>query len=117
MNKVLISSLLAVTSIAFLSGCASTSHSENASVSGSQAGTACPQCKSVLVQPSESYYMQWADEGYREPAYFQHECPGCQGALTTLFQEGKFEHKCSVCETGPYSCELFQSKKMTTAEQ
>ena len=117
MKKFLVYGLLTVTSIAFLSGCASTFRSENSGMSDGQAATACPQCKSVLVQPSESYYMQWAEEGYTEPAQLEHECPGCQGALTTLFKEGKLEHKCSVCESGPYSCELFGPKNITAVQQ
>jgi|DeeseametaMP2916_FD_contig_81_145011_length_794_multi_2_in_0_out_0_1 hypothetical protein len=54
--------------------------------------------------------MQWAEEGYREPPYFQHECPGCQGALTTFLKKGELRHECSVCEEGPYSCQLFGSQ-------
>ena len=106
MNKVFLCSLFTVTSIAFLSGCASSTRPEKSSISEGQAATACPQCKSVWVQSSESYYMEWAEEGYQEPARLEHECPGCKGALTSFLQGGKLEHKCSICETGPYSCDL-----------
>lgn len=60
--------------ILLLSGCASTSHLQDATMSEGQLTTGCRQCEAVLVQPTESYYMQWAEEGYREPAYSQHEC-------------------------------------------
>jgi hypothetical protein len=117
MNKVFLIGLFAAILIALLSGCASTSRSQNSNLSDGQAVTACPQCKSVLIQPTESLYMQWDEEGFREPAYFQHECPECRGAISTLIQDGEFRHKCSVCEEGPYSCDLFVTKERTVSEQ
>lgn len=111
MKKILQYGLLPALLITLLSGCASTS----SKLAEGQAATACPQCKSVLIQPEESYYMQWDEEGFREPAYFQHQCPGCQGALSALIKDGEFRHKCTVCEEDPYSCELFGAKKRSAA--
>jgi len=88
--------LLAI--IALASGCAT----------GRSAGEAlvCPQCKVVTITRTVPVFdsdgnLPPRDEEVTET---RHSCPGCQGALTTFFQEGKLRHKCSICEQTPFSC-------------
>lgn len=40
----------------------------------------------------------------------RHECPGCQGALATLFKEGKLQHQCSICTQEGYTCPLIHPR-------
>jgi len=92
--------LLAV--VAMASGCATSRGTEQALV--------CPQCKEVTIErfpraysPDEAIsYAFWDREG----TTVEHSCPGCQGALTTLFKEGRLRHKCSICEQTPFSCPI-----------
>lgn len=81
--------------ITLLAGCAA-SKSDRAAV-------ACPDCRTV-VERNNPHYERY---GYAFPEEtIRHECPGCQGALTTLFTEGRLVHKCSRCEGTPYSCSI-----------
>lgn len=84
--------------IFLLTGCATTNPKEQALV--------CPQCKVVTITPRVPVF-----EGEGKPLRLrseetetEHSCPGCQGALTTFFKEGKFQHQCSICEQEPFSC-------------
>lgn len=85
---------------AMLSSCATTG---GGNVGGK--GVACPQCRNVVLQ--NRVFEGWDYELHGGPEEIvKHECPGCQGALTTLLKEGKFQHKCSVCEKTPYTCNV-----------
>jgi len=100
-NIVCTGSLLAGASALFLlAGCATERPTEQALV--------CPQCKEVTIEhfpkaisPDEEISYPHANEYWTQ---IEHVCPGCQGALTTLFKEGKWQHKCSICEQSPFSC-------------
>jgi hypothetical protein len=82
------------------SGCA-TSRSTNQAL-------VCPQCKDVAIERLPRAYSLDEATSYsfweREETTIEHSCPGCQGALITLFKEGKLRHKCSICEQTPFSC-------------
>jgi len=80
--------------VVFAAGCASTRPAKQVAV--------CPECKTVVEEisrGSESDYGAWNTREER-----RHSCPGCQGALITFFKEGKFQHKCSICSQGPFTC-------------
>jgi hypothetical protein len=83
----------------------------------------CPQCKMVAVASYQPRYFgfyspgrrhhypgwssyHWGGYPYRQAVY-EDECPGCQGAIVTLFREGKLKHKCSVCSEKPFKCPVF----------
>lgn len=64
-----------------------------------QQALVCPQCKTVYI----------SDDGSESPSAFGrgpgvHHCPGCQGSMRTWLKEGKFEHKCSICQEQGYVC-------------
>jgi|GEM_PF-6792405 len=105
-NTILIFAAVAI----FLGGCSSSS-----TVSPQQdspkvgSALACPQCKSVLVESDPFDELEY---GNAEASYYKHQCPGCQGELATLITDGEFRHKCSVCETQPYSCSPQRMKAM-----
>ncbi len=89
MKLIMVSVILSV--LALVAGCATTEPDRQALV--------CPSCKSVLMRPEgglEAYSFAVAGG--------KHQCPSCQGALTTWFQDDKLRHKCSACENTPYSC-------------
>lgn len=87
--SIIISVILAT----LLASCATSSNSSNATV--------CPDCETVLLD-SKVY-----DDGTYEPlVHKSHSCPGCQGALTTLFKEGKLQHRCSICSKQGFSCPI-----------
>jgi len=80
-------------------GCATAKSSGKAQV--------CPKCKvvsitrTVAVLPEGEGNLPIED---REVTEWEHSCPGCQGALTTLFKEGKLRHRCSICDQSGYYC-------------
>ena len=89
-----------------LSGCASTNDTGG---KGKQA-LVCPQCKMVAVTVDRPYFPSGGRySGYRggPTTFYDDTCPGCQGAITTLFKEGKLKHKCSVCKETPFTCPVF----------
>lgn len=108
MKKHSIITLLAMAVVALLiAGCQSPSQTDSKSQSAQQmsSATVCPQCEAVLVDPDPDG-MKLAIDGYAEPAYYEHSCPGCQGALTTLLQDGTLKHKCTICSEKPFSCDM-----------
>lgn len=76
-------------------GCATSQPTKQAMV--------CPQCKMVSIERPPMLHSPDDYQPIREQVEV-HECPGCQGALTTFFKEGRLQHKCSVCEESPFSC-------------
>lgn len=34
----------------------------------------------------------------------QNKCPGCQGILSRFAREGKWQHRCSICEQRAFQC-------------
>ena len=62
---------------------------------------ACPDCR-VVVEVDDSI----EDYSNTPTPITRHDCPGCQGRIATLFKEGKFEHRCSICKDSPYSCDV-----------
>lgn len=91
-----------------LSGCASTNETGG---KGKQA-LVCPQCKMVAVTRGVPYFGGGRFAGYRGPTeVYMDTCPGCQGAIETLFKEGKLKHKCSVCKDSPFTCPVFHPTK------
>jgi hypothetical protein len=46
-----------------------------------------------------------ADVGYPNTVH-KHTCPGCQGTLTSFVREGKWQHKCSICEQHAFTCSV-----------
>ena len=84
-----------------LTGCATSKSTKTALV--------CPQCKMVTVTRTVTVFPE--GEGNfppedQEMTEMQHSCPGCQGAIVTLFKEGKFHHKCSICEQEAFTCPI-----------
>lgn len=90
--------LAGAAALALLSGCATAKPKAQALV--------CPQCKVVTVTRDEPVFEGEGNLPPREQAVTEtrHSCPGCQGALTTFFKEGKLQHKCSLCQQAPFSC-------------
>ena len=86
------------------SGCASTNKTGG---KGKQA-LVCPQCKMVAETVNLPYFGGPCRGGYAASGgtqtVYNDTCPGCQGAMTTLFKEGKLKHKCSVCKESPFTC-------------
>lgn len=71
-----------------------------------QQAMVCPKCKTVAVrtvQPSGNAQAGWTGN-LRPTTVYEHQCPGCQGAMKTFFREGEWKHKCSVCKDTPYTC-------------
>lgn len=96
--KLFLSVLAGVTALTLLQGCATSKPKEQALV--------CPQCKVVTITPRVPIF-----DGEGKPLRLRgeqtetyHSCPGCHGALATFFKEGKFQHKCSICERERSSC-------------
>lgn len=97
--------LLVVAGGSFLAvnGCASTNETAG---KGEQA-LVCPQCKMVAVTVNRPYISGSGPGAYlggRKQTVDRDTCPGCQGAITTFFKEGKLTHKCSVCKESPFTC-------------
>lgn len=68
----------------------------------------CPQCQTIQLErlphadsTDEAVAGAWADADLPRR---EHSCPGCQGALTTLFKQGRLQHHCSLCESGAFYC-------------
>ena len=92
-----------------LGGCAGTNETGG---KGRQA-LVCPQCRmveTVVYLPAGPSFSRAGVGAYGVPgAGFpttrrEHTCPGCQGAIETLFVDGKLKHKCSVCKESPFTC-------------
>lgn len=68
----------------------------------------CPDCETVLIEDID------INDGTNQPIYrTSHHCPGCQGALVTLFKDGKLEHRCSICSEKGFSCPVNHPVKDT----
>lgn len=68
----------------------------------------CPDCETVLIEDID------VSTGTNQPIYrTRHHCPGCQGALVTLFKDGKLEHRCSICSEKGFSCPISHPIKET----
>ena len=105
----MLSIALAGVGLLALSGCAGTNETGG---KGKQA-LVCPQCKTVQTQAylpagpsfSRAGVSAYGLAGERYPiTVSRHQCPGCQGAIQTLFNEGKWKHTCSVCKESPFTC-------------
>jgi len=95
-SKIILSGLIAGgVALLLLTGCASTKSTKQVLV--------CPECKIVLQEEFDPF-SDTTDVRMVE----KHSCPGCQGALVTLFKEGKLKHKCSICSQTPYSCPVYR---------
>lgn len=89
--------------------------------------TTCPQCKMVAVtvpqpigpsfvygRPFTGFGSQYAwgglGNGFNwgvatlETTVYEDRCPGCKGTLKTFFTDGRWKHKCTVCEQKPFTC-------------
>ena len=101
---------LAGTALLAFAGCASTNKTGG---KGKQA-LVCPQCKMVAVTVNRPYSVDAVDYagGYYTGTQteYNHTCPNCQGAMTTLLKEGKLKHKCSVCKDSPFTCPVFHDQ-------
>lgn len=68
----------------------------------------CPQCQTVTIEPMPRLLspdeLEFAPHNMWSDTVFEHQCPGCQGALATLFKEGRLKHVCSICEQGGFRC-------------
>ena len=65
---------------------------------------ACPDCRVVVETDSNI-----EDYSNTPTPFLRHECPGCQGSLTSVLKGGKLQHSCSVCKDSPYSCNVTQA--------
>lgn len=104
-----VQAILAMTVIALVAGCATTNRRST------EGALVCPQCKMVAVKTSNQpggYYPglpsgRWQAGPVSPTTTYEHRCPNCQGALSTLIREGKLKHKCSVCQEAPFTCPVF----------
>ncbi|MEO8353538.1 MAG: hypothetical protein ABI680_17555 [Chthoniobacteraceae bacterium] len=88
---------LASASLFAFGSCASTS----GTTGKAKQALVCPQCKMVAL-PND------IDPDYpSKHTVYRDACPNCQGAITTLFKDGKLKHKCSACEASPFTCPLY----------
>ena len=90
-------SLITILSAAFLpiiAGCSTTTGTAHQA-------TVCPDCRTVMVEVEDLTYSDVTSTTVMQP---KHECPGCRGALETLFKEGRFQHECSICKSEGYTC-------------
>lgn len=65
----------------------------------------CPECKMVEVTVENTSF----GDDYpttTTSTYMKHSCPNCQGAMKTLFKEGKLQHKCSACAQNAFTCPM-----------
>jgi hypothetical protein len=94
MMKWSLSVIVGAGALTLVTGCATRRPMEQALV--------CPDCRVVVVRDNARHRESYAfpEESVR------HECPDCQGALTTLFTEGRLVHKCSRCDGTPFSCSI-----------
>lgn len=76
-------------------GCATSRNQKRALV--------CPDCRMVEVAVDTSRWEPDQPQG-SPTTTIEHTCRGCQGALKTLFKEGAFRHKCSVCTQTAFTC-------------
>ncbi len=102
LHATILSIALAGVGLLALSGCAGTKET------GGQRKQAlvCPQCKMVAVTVNRPYSGTGRGHYGGTQTVYNDTCPGCQGALTTFFKEGKLKHKCSVCKESPFTCPL-----------
>jgi hypothetical protein len=83
-----------------------------------QEALVCPQCRMVEVRSafvrSHGRYPGFPHRTASGPIYhgttYEHRCESCQGVLTTLFREGKFQHQCSICKETPFTCPVVHPK-------
>ena len=102
LTKALLLALSAPAFGALLAGCATTPLSPTAQAKTPlQEALVCPECRMVAV--TNPY--RWGRSS-RHQVYVD-RCPGCQGAIVTLFKEGKLQHKCSICKEKPFNCPVF----------
>ena len=111
-------SILAVSvGILGLNGCATTEQS----AAGDEQVFVCPECKIVtetIERPGLGGYDDYYNVGLDpDPGVYsgtqtisKHTCPGCQGVIETLFKEGNWKHKCSVCKDSPFTCPVFHPR-------
>lgn len=102
-------SVIALAGILALSGCAGV----NATGGKGKQALVCPQCKMVAYTVIRPYYPGGRFGGYRSAptTFYKDTCPGCQGAIETLFKEGKLKHKCSICKDSPFTCPVLHPIK------
>jgi len=99
----MLSLLIATAGLLALGGCAGT----NETWGKGKHALVCPQCKMVAVTVYRPYVGVRGHVGSPGPTtFYEDTCPGCQGAITTLFKEGKLKHKCSVCKESPFTCPI-----------
>jgi hypothetical protein len=79
----LFGALFLIGGLLFAGGCASTGSGD-----GAAADEKCPLCKTVVKKGRDTHGRD---------TYTKHTCPGCKGSVESLFSEGKWMHKCSVC--------------------
>ena len=96
--------------IVLLQGCVSTG-----STRGTQQALVCPRCKMVetvawlLAGPSFSragVSANGVNGLYPSPPLKKHECASCEGTMMTFARHGKWEHRCSICREGAFSCPM-----------
>ncbi len=79
--------------------------------SGKTTKTICPQCHDTQSRFNDT--NRYNDSGVDVSAFrddrVHHSCPDCQSAFAALFKEGKFKHRCTVCEANGYACPLNHS--------
>ena len=111
LRQLRMSGLFSIFAIALLlQSCASTTVS-----SGPEQALVCPRCKTVETVAwlpagpsfSRAGVSAYGVNGlYPSPSFKKHECPGCRGAMTTFARQGKWEHRCSICQQGTFSCPI-----------
>ena len=73
----------------------------NCALSPGSNASVCPDCETVVIED-----IDVASGTNQLIARTSHHCPGCQGALVTLFKDGKLEHRCSICNAKGFSCPI-----------
>lgn len=92
--------ILAASALSF-GGCATSDGAK-----GKESALVCPQCKMVAVDTMRPDWGFGRNTrlGWVPAKVYEDQCPGCQGVIETLFKEGKWKHKCSICKDSPYTC-------------
>lgn len=64
---------------------------------------ACPDCRVVVTYVIDDAVVF---DGLDPAEQRRHDCPGCEGFLTSFLKGGKLGHRCSICANSPYTCNV-----------
>jgi len=78
----------------------------------------CPNCRDIPIEYHDANRYNYSDVavGAFRTDRVAHACPNCHGPFSTFLKEGKFKHKCSVCEAKGYVCPINHPVKGAAVE-